>query len=90
MERSLVERSLEVYAVIHLTVMGLSRTIHHRAWAEFFILLRGAGRPGVFAHGFLSLAFGSMILAFHPVWSGSSLNPEPTSAPRRRDECGRG
>ncbi|MEO6525140.1 MAG: hypothetical protein ABIP93_00805 [Gemmatimonadaceae bacterium] len=65
-----MERGLEVFAVIHLGLMGLSHVIHHRAWAEFFILLRGRGYPGVFVHGFLSLAFGSMILGFHDVWSG--------------------
>jgi hypothetical protein len=65
-----MERALEVYAVIHLGLMGLSHIIRHRAWAEFFIWLRGLGHAGVFAHGMLSLGFGSMILAFHWVWSG--------------------
>jgi hypothetical protein len=61
---------VEIFAVIHLTTMGLSHIIAHRAWAEFFLLLRDKGRPGVFAVGFLSLGFGSIIVAFHPVWSG--------------------
>jgi hypothetical protein len=65
-----MERALEVFAVIHLGLMGLSHIVQHRAWAEFFILLRGRGYPGVFVHGFISLGFGSMILAFHRVWSG--------------------
>ena len=65
-----MERSLELFAVIHLTVMGLSHVLQHRVWAEFFIWLRGKGHAGVFVHGFLSLGFGSMILAFHQVWSG--------------------
>lgn len=65
-----MERALEVFAVIHLTVMGLSHIVHHRAWAEFFIRLRGLGHAGVFVHGFLSLAFGSLIVAFHWVWVG--------------------
>ena len=65
-----MERGLEVFAMIHLGSIGLSHVIQHRAWAEFFVWLRGHGHAGVFVHGFLSLAFGSMIVAFHPVWSG--------------------
>ena len=63
-------RALEIFAIIHLGLMGLSHIVRHRAWAEFFIRLRGRGHAGVFVHGFLSLGFGSMILAFHRVWSG--------------------
>ena len=65
-----LERGLEIFAVIHLGLIGLSHIIQHRAWAEFFVLLRGKGYAGVFVHGFLSLGFGAMILAFHRVWSG--------------------
>ena len=65
-----LERGLEIFAVIHLGLVGLSHVVHHRAWAEFFILLRGRGYAGVFIHGFLSLGFAAMILGFHPVWSG--------------------
>ena len=66
-------RALEMFALIHLTLMGLSHVLHHRAWAEFFITLREMGHGGVFVHGFLSLGFGSMILAFHRVWSGEPM-----------------
>ena len=65
-----LERALEIFAVIHLGLMGLSHIVQHRAWAEFFILLRGKGYAGVFVHGFLSLGFAAMILGFHRVWSG--------------------
>ena len=65
-----LERALEIFAVIHLGLMGLSHILQHRAWAEFFILLRGKGYAGVFVHGFLSLGFAAMILGFHRVWSG--------------------
>jgi len=68
-----VTRALEMFALIHLTLMGLSHVLHHRAWAEFFITLREMGHGGVFVHGFLSLGFGSMILAFHRVWSGEPM-----------------
>jgi hypothetical protein len=70
MTLSPLERGLELFAIIHLALMGLSHVLHHRAWAEFFVWLRGHGQAGVFVHGFLSLAFGAMIVAFHPVWAG--------------------
>ena len=65
-----LERAVEIFAVIHLGLMGISHVVQHRAWAEFFILLRGKGHAGVFVHGFLSLGFAAMILGFHRVWSG--------------------
>jgi len=68
-----MERAIEIFAVVQLTVIGLSHIVRHRAWAEFFIWLRGKGHAGAFANGFLSLSMGSMIVAFHPVWSGIPL-----------------
>jgi len=68
-----VTRAIEIFAVIQLTLVGLSHVFHHRAWARFFIELRALRYSGVFLHGFLSLAFGAMILAFHHVWSGMPL-----------------
>jgi len=65
-----VERALEIFAVVQLTVIGLSHIVFHRAWAEFFIWLTAKGRVGAFANGFMSLALGSMVVAFHQVWSG--------------------
>jgi hypothetical protein len=65
-----MERAIEIFAVVQLTVIGLSHIVFHRAWAEFFVWLTAKGRPGAFANGFLSLAFGSMVVAFHQVWSG--------------------
>ena len=65
-----MERAVEVFAVIQLTVIGLSHIVFHRAWAEFFVWLTARGRAGAFANGFLSLTFGSIVVAFHQVWSG--------------------
>ncbi len=65
-----MERAVEVFAVIQLTVIGLSHIVFHRAWAEFFVWLTARGRAGAFANGVLSLAFGSIVVAFHQVWSG--------------------
>lgn len=68
-----MERAIEILAVIQLTIIGLSHIVHHRAWAEFFIWLRGKGTTGAFANGFLSLTAGSLIFSFHRVWSGIPL-----------------
>jgi hypothetical protein len=68
-----MERAIEILAVIQLTVIGVSHIVYHRAWAEFFIWLRGKGDPGVFANGFLSLTAGSLIFSFHRVWTGIPL-----------------
>lgn len=63
-------RAVEIYAALHFAIMGLSHLFRPLAWVQFFELLRAQGTPGVFAHGFLSLFFGAMIVAFHNVWSG--------------------
>lgn len=65
-----MERSIQVFATIHLLLMGLSHVLHPEAWTEFFMLLKRQGRAGSFVHGFLTVAFGSVIVVFHPVWHG--------------------
>jgi uncharacterized protein YjeT (DUF2065 family) len=65
-----MERSIEVVAVILSGVMGLSHILQHKAWAEFFILLRGKGEAGAFVDGFLNLAVAVVIIGFHNVWLG--------------------
>jgi len=65
-----MERSVEVLAVILSGVMGLSHILQPRAWAEFFILLRGKGEVGAFVDGFLNLPLAAVIVGFHNTWSG--------------------
>ena len=65
-----MEQAIQLFAVINLAVVGLSHIVQPRAWAEFFVGLRGRGHAGVFVVGFMSLYFGSLIVAFHNVWSG--------------------
>ncbi len=65
-----MQQAIQIFAAINFLVIGLSHVVQHRAWAEFFILLHRQGRPGAFANGFLSLLTGSLIVAFHNVWSG--------------------
>src|SRR3954470_2846711 len=65
-----MERSVEVLAIILFGVIGLSHILQPKAWAEFFILLRGKGKAGVFLDGFLNLQMAGIIIGFHNVWSG--------------------
>jgi hypothetical protein len=65
-----VEKATEIFAAVFLLVIGLSHVAQPRAWVEFFVWLRGKGNAGVFVNGFLSLSFGSLIVAFHNVWDG--------------------
>lgn len=64
------ERALQIYAVVQLGILGLSHIVQPRAWVDFFAYLRERGEAGVFANAFLSLLFGSIVVAFHNVWSG--------------------
>jgi hypothetical protein len=68
-----VERAVEIYAIVNMAVIGLSHAVAPRAWLHFFTLLRQGGVAGVFATAFLNLVFGSIIVAFHNVWTGIPL-----------------
>ena len=68
-----MERSVAIFALVHLAIMGVSHISAPRAWVDFFVKLREQGHRGVFVVGFMSLGFGSIIVAFHQVWSGWSL-----------------
>ena len=68
-----MERSVEVLAIVCFGVIGLSHILQHKAWAEFFILLRGKGEAGAFVDGFLNLPLAGFIIGFHNVWSGIPL-----------------
>ena len=65
-----MERAIEIFAAVFLSVIGLSHVAQPRAWVDFFVWLRGKRHAGVFVNGFLSLSFGSFIVAFHNVWDG--------------------
>jgi hypothetical protein len=64
---------IQIFALIHCLLMGFSHLLQPKVWIEFFIFLRDKGHIGVFINGFLSLAFGSVIVAFHPVWHGLAI-----------------
>lgn len=66
-------RSVEILAIILFGVIGLSHILQPKAWAEFFLLLRGKGEAGAFVDGFLNLPLGAIIVTFHNIWSGISV-----------------
>ena len=68
-----MERSVEVLAIILFGILGLSHILQPKAWADFFILLRGKGEVGAFVDGFLNLPLGGVIVGFHNTWSGLPL-----------------
>ena len=68
--KSFMQRAVEILCLIQFTIVGLSHIVQRHAWVDFFLWLRERGYPGVFVHGFLSLSFGSFIVAFHPIWTG--------------------
>jgi len=65
-----IERATEVFAVVNLAAIGASHLVQPKVWVEFFVFLRERGRAGVFFNGMLSLTFGSILVAFHNVWTG--------------------
>ncbi len=65
-----MERAIELFAGVQFLVIGLSHLLQPLVWVAFFKALREMGYPGAFLNGFLSLTFGSMIVAFHNVWTG--------------------
>jgi uncharacterized protein YjeT (DUF2065 family) len=65
-----MEQAIEIFAAVNFFVMGLSHLLMPRAWTEFFTLLREKGDAGAFVNGFLTLGMGSLIVAFHNVWTG--------------------
>jgi hypothetical protein len=55
--------AVRIFAAAHFLVIGLSHLAQPKAWARFFMLLAKQGEAGAFANGFLSLYFGSILVA---------------------------
>jgi hypothetical protein len=68
-----VERGVEIFAALMYLALGLSHIVQPRAWAEFFLLLKGQGKAGVFVDGFINLLLGAIIVSFHNVWHGLAM-----------------
>ena len=60
-----MERAVQIFAAVNFLVIGLSHVFQPVVWVDFFLALRDKGRAGVFEVAFLSLTFGSIIVAFH-------------------------
>ena len=65
-----MERSVEIVAMVLFGVIGLSHVVQPRAWADYFIFIRGKRETGAFLDGFLHLPVAALIIGFHNVWSG--------------------
>lgn len=65
-----MERAVEIFVLVNVVVIGLSHTLAPAAWVRFFKILGEQGQAGSLANGFLSLTFGSIIVAFHWTWEG--------------------
>ena len=68
-----MQDAVQIFAAINFLAMGLSHIVQHRAWKEFFVFLHARGNVGNFVNAFLALGMGSLIFAFHRVWSGIPL-----------------
>lgn len=68
-----MESAIQIFAIVNFVVIGLSHALRPKVWADFFAILVKQGEAGVFAAAFLSLSFGSLIVAFHNVWTGIPL-----------------
>ena len=68
-----LQESVQLFVALQSSIIAVSHMVQPHAWVDFFVWLRGKGHAGVFANGFLSLWFGALIVAFHPVWSGPAI-----------------
>ena len=66
-------KAVEIYAAVHFTVIAISHIVQPTAWVRFFQLLCAQGTSGAFATAFMSLTFGSIIVAFHNIWDGGAI-----------------
>ena len=57
-------------AAVCFFVTGVSHVAQPRAWAEFFIEMRGRGRVGSLQNALLHFPLGAVIVSFHNVWTG--------------------
>ena len=65
-----IEESIRLMVAINFMVIGLSHVFQPAVWVDFFRRYREAGEVGVFYTALLHLPMGSVIVAFHQVWSG--------------------
>jgi len=64
-----MERAVEWYLAITLTVVGLSHLLRPRDWTEAYRQLHACGHPGAFVNGGLNLVSGAVVVAGHSCWA---------------------
>jgi len=65
-----MEVGIERLVALSCFVIGLSHIVQPRAWAKLFSDWLSKGTTGVFYTGLLHFNIGSLVVAFHNVWSG--------------------
>jgi hypothetical protein len=68
-----MEVGIERLTAFAFIITGLSHIAAPRAWARFFILVRGQGEAGGFINAFIHMPLGLLILSFHQVWRWPGL-----------------
>ena len=68
-----MERSVEIFVVASLFVVGLSHALRAAAWHSYFAMLKREGDAGIVVNGLMTLWFGAFVVAFHDVWSGPAM-----------------
>lgn len=63
-----MEKSVQIFVLVNFIVIGLSHFFQANVWVDFFRKLSQKGFIGAYINGFISLSFGSIIVAFHWVW----------------------
>ena len=68
-----METGIERLTALAFIITGLSHVAAPRAWIRFFIDMRARGDVAGLLNALVHMPLGLLILAFHPVWSGSGL-----------------
>ncbi|MFQ5527134.1 MAG: hypothetical protein ACE5GX_12840 [Thermoanaerobaculia bacterium] len=69
MTEAQLARGVEVFAALNFVLMGLSHLLQPRQWVRFFAKLREMGEIGSFVNAIPTLFMGSIIVAFHSIWT---------------------
>ena len=64
-----MERAVEWYLAITVSVVGVSHLVRPRDWAEAYRQLHACGRPGAFVNGWLNIVSGGAVVAGHGSWA---------------------
>ena len=65
-----MEVAVTKLAAVCFFVVGVSHVVRPRAWAQFFVDLRGRGETGSLLNALLHFPLGVVIVSFHNVWRG--------------------